>query len=300
MNIETIQHTFTRYIYGIYRRLKNTLQHKNGPATVIFFRLLGVAENLLSGNTRSRLQRNKDFRWKQDYAERFGTKPLYHIITEHTVASESIDHQSPRGATHDSSTNLHFNRRVYELLNRTTNVSLLDLGCAGGGLVRSFLEDGNTAVGIEGSDIPKLDQLCEWSNCPLHLFTCDITRPFSIQSPAGKIETFDLATAWEVLEHIPNERLPSLIENIKTHLSPGGYFVASVDQTPDINPLTGSVYHVTLKDKPWWTEQFISQGFSECAQHPFQTKDFVRGNGLGLKNWDPADGDGFHLVLQRI
>jgi hypothetical protein len=31
----------------------------------------------------------------------------------------------------------------------------------------------------------------------------------------------------------------------------------------------------------------------------FTTRDYVRGHGMGLTDWDPADGEGFHLVLRR-
>ena len=31
----------------------------------------------------------------------------------------------------------------------------------------------------------------------------------------------------------------------------------------------------------------------------FTTRDYVRGHGMGLTDWDPADGEGFHLVLKR-
>lgn len=299
MSEKGIRHSATRSVYRVYRSMKNNLQHKEGLMTKIFFRLLGVAEVVLSGNRGSNARKQDDSAWRKNYEERYGSGALFEVLTDHAVAVDSIDHQLPRGATHDSSTNPRFNQKAYQLFGRNTGLKFLDLGCAGGGLVRSFLEDGNIALGLEGSDIPRREKLYEWGNCPLHLFTCDITQPFTVRDKAGEELTFDLVTAWEVLEHIPSDRLSALIDNIQRHLRPGGYFIASVDQTPDINPLTGAVYHVTLQDRAWWTHEFVSRGFRECTEHPFLTEDFVRGNGLGLKNWDPAAGDGFHLILQK-
>jgi 2-polyprenyl-3-methyl-5-hydroxy-6-metoxy-1,4-benzoquinol methylase len=107
-------------------------------------------------------------------------------------------------------------------------------------------------------------------------------------------------TAWEVLEHVPTDRIPNLIENIAAHLTPDGIFVASVDTMPDGNPVLGAVYHLTLRPKDWWLEQFAAKGFREVKLNPLTTKDYVRGKGIGLTDWDPADGEGFHLVLENV
>jgi hypothetical protein len=40
-------------------------------------------------------------------------------------------------------------------------------------------------------------------------------------------------------------------------------------------------------------------GLIEVQKHLFTTRDYVRGHGMGLADWDPADGEGFHLVLKR-
>jgi hypothetical protein len=89
------------------------------------------------------------------------------------------------------------------------------------------------------------------------------------------------------------------MENIARHLTPDGIFVASVDTAPDTNPVTGAIYHVTLQPKSWWLEQFNKVGLVEVREHLFTTRDYVRGHGMGLTDWDPADGEGFHLVLRR-
>ena len=36
-----------------------------------------------------------------------------------------------------------------------------------------------------------------------------------------------------------------------------------------------------------------------AAPDIFTTRDYVRGHGMGLTDWDPADGEGFHVVLRR-
>jgi len=284
-----------RALYRIYRTLKNRLQGKKGLSTLIFFRLLRIAEFLLSENRK--MNPLLDKQWKEEYKKRYHGNSCYILKTKTPVAIETTDHQLPRGAIRDSTTHPEFNIALRKLL-CGTKFRLLDLGCAGGGLVRSFLQEGVEAIGIEGSDHPRRMGLGEWNRCPLHLFTCDITEPFQLEFSSNEIVHFDVITAWEVLEHIPEERLPGLISNLVRHLRPGGYFIASVDQTPDMDPLTGAVYHQTLKSKGWWLAQFAKYGFHELQDHPFRTQDFVRGNAVGIKDWDPGAGDGFHLVLQ--
>ncbi len=136
------------------------------------------------------------------------------------------------------------------------------MGCAGGGLVRSFLADGYTAIGLEGSDAPGRLRSGEWDTIPYHLFSCDITEPFEVRDAAGDSVKFDIVTAWEVLEHIPEEKLAGLITNVRRHLNPCGIFVGSVDLFAEGNPVRGAVYHVTLKPKSWWLDRWAEHGFT--------------------------------------
>jgi len=287
----------SRILYRAYRSTKNHLQHGTGPFSKGFFWLLGWAEWLLSENTIRRT--SDDSRWSAHYVALHGRQPLFQVLTERPVASTSTDHRTPRGAIRDNTVHWPFNRALHRVVVNTNTLRVLDLGCAGGGFVRSLLEDGDMAVGIEGSDAPKTMGLGEWPTCALHLLTADICEPFQVLTAAGERMLFDVVTAWEVLEHIPESNVPILAENIAKHLRPGGLFVASVDSTPDVNPLTGAVYHVTLQPKCWWLKTFRGVGLEEEQSQLFRTQEFVRGNGIGLKNWDPDAGDGFDLVLRK-
>ena len=104
--------------------------------------------------------------WKAKYEERFGKEPLYRVDTLRPVAVSSDDHKWPRGSIYDNSTNSRFNLRTYEYFNRKIPLKLLDLGCAGGGLVRSFLADGHIGIGLEGSDHSFKQKSGEWGCNP--------------------------------------------------------------------------------------------------------------------------------------
>jgi cyclopropane fatty-acyl-phospholipid synthase-like methyltransferase len=174
------------------------------------------------------------------------------IKTDFPVAYESKDTQDPKGAIADNTHYPWFVTKTQRIFGR--KVKHMDLGCAGGGLVKDFLDANHFSVGVEGSDAPFKHQLAEWKSIPDNLFTADITKPFLVYDEDGKRILFDVISSWEVMEHIPESGLPGLFKNISDHLTPGGLFVCSIAIFEDPG------YHVTLKPRPWWVEQFTAAG----------------------------------------
>jgi SAM-dependent methyltransferase len=290
---------FIRFLYRYYRKLKlHALTHPRSLRARLLFWPLEILRKSL-GKPEKRTMEDGPLR-KALYFLQYGLPregPLFRVETDYPLASDSHDYQWPRGAIYDNNRNKNFNLKLYHFFNHKPDLKLLDLGCAGGGFVRSILEDGYTAIGLEGSDQPYKLRLAEWDTIPLHLFPGDITRPFCIKDSRGEEVKFDCITAWEVLEHIPESRLATLFANVVRHLGPGGIFVGSVDSYPDADPFTGAVYHVTLHERPWWEQQFHKAGLVPVKNAPFVTQDYVRGHGKGMRDWDPKDGGGFHFVL---
>lgn len=229
-----------------------------------------------------------------------GALDVPQLDTEHPIAADSNDTLHPRGAKQDNSICLRFNQRLYQLFNRRSGLKVLDLGCAGGGLVRTLIDDGHFAVGLEGSDYPLLNQSGEWGTIPHHLFTCDITRPYTITNQStNRLIQFDAITAWEVMEHIPEAQIDSLMVNIDRHLTPGGWVLFSIATFLDWNPDTGVIWHRTVQPREWWEAKFAALGFVPSNDHPFGPHDWLRGGGHGLHDWKPEDDMGFHLALRR-
>ena len=300
MAADGFRHRVTRFFFRRYKAAREFFsKRKPDIFTRAFFGLRYRLQELTSSRRLTRADRLERTLWKALYFQRYGTEPLYAAETDKPIAVESPDHKWPRGTAFDNNTNRDFNLKLYAFTGFRPDLRVMDLGCSGGGFVKTFLEDGYTAIGLEGSDWSKKLRSAEWDTCPHHLLTCDITSRFQVRDAGGAAMTFHCITAWEVLEHIPTPLLPALIENISRHLAPGGIFVCSVDTAPDSNPVTGAVYHVTLQPKPWWLEQFAKAGLIEVDKHPFTTRDYVRGHGMGLTDWDPADGNGFHLVMRK-
>lgn len=226
--------------------------------------------------------------------------PGISIETSYPVAFTSADHLHPRGTANDNTRHPRFVRASERIFKG--KVATLDIGCSGGGLVFDFLQQGHKAIGIEGSDYSLKMQRAYWALLPNHLFTADAAKPFQLIGADGA-EHFKLITAWELLEHIPEETLPGLFSNIYNHLTDDGLFVASVATFPDFDPVTGVVWHVTLHDREWWRGKLRENGL-EMVESPYEFLDYPRGAGnpLVIGDWNAATNpeSGFHLAARRI
>lgn len=223
------------------------------------------------------------------------------VETDHPAAVDTDDSRFPWGAKNDNSICLKFNTRLYQLFPEKQRLAILDLGCAGGGFVRSLIDDGHLAVGLEGCELPKKNRLGEWGTIRHHLHTCDITRPFTIKDRrTGHQLRFDVITAWEVMEHIRDEDLEAVFGNIANHLADGGLFLCSVSTIEDGNPELGAVYHQTIRPRDWWVARLGGLGFEVHEQQAIGKDDWLRGSGnCRLDRHAEDEGIGFHLALRR-
>jgi 2-polyprenyl-3-methyl-5-hydroxy-6-metoxy-1,4-benzoquinol methylase len=218
-----------------------------------------------------------------------------HVDAQRRVAFNSPDHIHPHGTRRDNSRNPRFNVKLYWLFQQTkTNLTILDLGCSGGGFVRDCLNDGCLAVGLEGSDYSLKRRRAEWAVIPEYLFVCDVTAPFEVTMRSGTNSSpqrlqFDVVTSWELLEHIAEPDLPTLADNVRHHLKPGGLWIMSI--APHHDKPAAAELHQTVHPKSWWVRKFGQMGFQQLEGYVeyFNTQ-FVRGPKFG------APGS-FHLVL---
>lgn len=216
------------------------------------------------------------------------------VLTQHPVAIDSPDHidAAHSGAGNDNSRNPNFNARLLAMFGESSP-SVLDLGCAGGGFVKSLLDDGCLAVGLEGSDYCQRLGKFEWAALGgKNLFTADITRPFEVQGQQGKRVLFDLVTCWEVMEHIPEAGLSQLIANVLAHLKVGGFWLMSVSEQVDGH------FHQTVHPMQWWVELFARHGLRhDPSLRARFDGTFVRGP--EQTPWAIVAPNSFHLALVR-
>jgi len=215
------------------------------------------------------------------------------VLTDKPVAFDSPDHLVPWGTMRDNSANLWFNVKLGQWI-PLPSLRVLDLGCSGGGFVKSVIDMGCLAVGIEGSDYSKLRRRAEWATIPHHLFTADITAPFSVVAGSQGREPepmkFSVITAWEVIEHIRRDQLPAVFRNVDAHLEKNGVMIMSVSPNPDF--IKHVALHQTVEGQDWWLAECERNGFVHHeAVVEYFGNDWVRGG---------ADADGsFHVALTR-
>jgi len=216
------------------------------------------------------------------------------LQTQNPVAIASPDHIMPWGTRRDSSRNPRFVQKLARLnLSQGELLKVLDLGCSGGGFVRDAIDEGWLGVGLEGSDFSQKHRRAEWATIPDNLFTCDVTKPFTLfeEWPEGirKGLQFDIITSWELIEHIAEPDLPELANNVRQHLSSSGVWLMSV--SPNEEVINGVALHQTVRKRDWWISKFRSLGFihHDSLIRYFNTQ-FIRGPKFG------APGS-FHLAL---
>lgn len=218
------------------------------------------------------------------------------VVAHRQVADASPDHLHPRGTAHDNTRSLRFVLACERLFGG--RLTLLDLGCAGGGLVLDFVLRGHPAVGIEGSDYSLKHRRGEWAVIPDRLFTADLTVPFTVEDTEGAPAAFTIITAWELLEHIAESDLEALLSNVSRHLAHDGVFVGSVAMYEDT--VDGVKWHQTVCSREWWLQKFANHGFEMIEPSPFTDTEFCRGSGNGIDDVDFAINPdlGFHFILR--
>ena len=190
---------------------------------------------------------------------------IFSLTTDYPVAFDSLDHLYPFGTAQDNSRNASFNAKLLSYF-PTTAFSVMDLGCSGGGFVKDMLDENVDAIGIEGSDYSLKHDRAEWATIPHHLFTADITRPFTVRSVEGDISQdphrFDVVTAWELFEHIEHGApLQMLMDNIGRHTREGSLLLASIANFVSVSPHVGVDHHRIHEGWEWWARMFAAFGW---------------------------------------
>ncbi len=213
----------------------------------------------------------------------------YKIIvdTQYPIALDSPDHVFPEGVKNDNTTSRPFIDEIKaKLMNADRKcLNIIDLGCAGGMLVHDFVKQGHVAIGLEGSDYNVKHDRAEWRRLYQHnLFTCDISKPFSVSIQDDlKVQPFlcDLIMAWEVVEHIHPDSLTVFFENIRKHLKPDGQFLAG------ICTVKGPPQHQSVFPETKWKNEILN-----------------RLEGLVLKDYpyvykNHSSGSSIYIMLER-
>lgn len=154
-------------------------------------------------------------------------------------------------------------REFVPIFGLAKGAKLLDLGCGGGYFVRSLLDLGIDAWGIDVSEYA-IRQGRELYDLRDRIFVGsvhDLSR--------WKDETFDFIYSQQVFEHLPEEFTINLVKECFRVHKPGGHMWAglvlrSYDIPADQKVSDRDPTHITVKHKDWWNDLFLQAGYRLC------------------------------------
>ena len=172
------------------------------------------------------------------------------------VAETTLDHYRLRAEAfregtwdHDVSQNI---KALLRHIRGTPPFRILDLGCGPGRDLRTFTALGHLAIGLDGAE--PFVAMARESGC--EVWQQDLLQ---LQLPA---QQFDGVFANAVLFHIPSQKVPDVLEQIRRTLKPGGVLFCSNPRGDNQEGWSGGRYGVWY-DWPAWQAQMLKAGFIE-------------------------------------
>jgi 2-polyprenyl-3-methyl-5-hydroxy-6-metoxy-1,4-benzoquinol methylase len=186
------------------------------------------------------------------------------LVTSKPIATDSLDHKYPAGAL-GAGTSIRF---IDKMKSMRDIENTLDIGCAGAGLVRDWLEHGVNAVGLDGTPHAAISANSRWPEInekfgPGHVFTCDVIAPLELIEDKCIVK-FDLITCYEMLEHIDEFDLYKVMANINKHAKPDTFLVITTSYDDSFS--MGVNLHITKRDRVWWADFFTQHGWFESPR----------------------------------
>jgi len=211
---------------------------------------------------------------------------MFELLTNFPIAFDSPDHLMPLGTKKDNSRNHRFIKKCEEWLQekKIKKGTILDMGCAGGGCVEDFAALGHDVYGLEGSDYSQKIKRAAWRTIPDRLYTCDISRPFSIYLN-NRPATFDLIFSFDVMEHIKKSRLQTYFQNIYNHLADESLFIGTfTSRRSNLNirkrkkhpEMKYPKHHQTVMTKKQWYRFIKKLGLFTVVGLKWKKKDYLR------------------------
>ena len=144
------------------------------------------------------------------------------VNTKFEFCKDSPDYTNPIGAIHDDTTDLLYIQSIENYFNNK-KLTTLELGCAGGRIVKDLADRGHDAYGIEGTPYPLQRNRPAWRQFyKTRLFNCDLSKPFELLTNDGNDMKFDVISHWEFLEHLPPDSLDYFHARLYIHLKEDG------------------------------------------------------------------------------
>lgn len=140
-------------------------------------------------------------------------------------------------------------KRVLGFLKDLPYNTLLDVGCGRGQFALSMAQLGKQVsacdISSELIDRLRLNPSVDWKCCSIDKLDFDSSA-------------FDLVTAFDVIEHVPESLIDRSLAELVRVTRPGGSVVMSIAWHEDIK--WGMQLHMTIKNRAWWFDKLSSVG----------------------------------------
>jgi SAM-dependent methyltransferase len=132
---------------------------------------------------------------------------------------------------------------------------ILDVGAACGAQLRAMLAGGADAFGAEPDHWMATHGVRGTEG---RLWNCYVEA-------LGGVEDFDMVHSHQVLEHVPEDRVPGHFAAFARHLKPGGIVYANLclGGTPGC---TRDKTHITLQPREWWAARAAEAGLEDASE----------------------------------
>lgn len=161
-------------------------------------------------------------------------------------------------------------------------VSVLELGCGGGDMLPFLKALGiERYLGIDGNPIAfKHSPYIQKS--PDHFRLLNLTEEIDFGMKFTAICTF------EVLEHIPENKLDRFIKTVRNHIGENSIFLGTASLQDDLD------VHITVKPREFWLEKFRQHGLVPHEKHEQYEKLLAANHPF---NWNGDNTNVFALKL---
>jgi len=190
------------------------------------------------------------------------------------IVGRTLDHYQQRAAAFWEGTRHHdVGQNIDALLRHIQGAppfSILDFGCGPGRDLRTFVQRGHRAVGLDGS--PALARMAR-SNAACEVWQQDFLE---LDLPDAH---FDGVFANASLFHVPRQELPRVLRQLRATLKPQGVLFSSNPRGNNEESLSGERYGAYY-DLDTWRAYVSAAGFAElehyyrpaglpCAEQPW-------------------------------
>ena len=177
------------------------------------------------------------------------------------IARETLAHYDQRAEDFWAGTRNHDVRQNIDALLRHIEgappFAILDFGCGPGRDLKTFVELGHLAVGVEGA--AKFAQMARaWSGC--EVWQQDF---LVLDLPAGR---FDGVFANASLQHVPAQELPRVLRELRATLKPRGVLFCSIPRGANEEGWNRGRYGA-YHDRETWQRYLTGAGFDELEHY---------------------------------